>query len=334
MEKLKSITPEQWEKVNPENRAILEDFLANSVELSPKSRKAYESNLRIWFVWVAENLNNKAEFNIKPLDYKRYQNWLMNRGVSSSDVNNKRAAISSLNNYIEIYYGDTYPTFRNFINRSIKRPPKKIVREKVPLTKEEWKSLIEELTRREEWQLIAYLQFTFETGCRREESRQLTKDSVDIIPVVKTKTTKDANGNDFEQEIKIYYTKPIRCKGAGEVGKIRRLAFGEEAMNALKKWVEVRGEDECPYMFISKYGGSVKQVNAATFNIWMRDIVSPIVGRSVHPHSIRATRATQAVVEDGKDVEAVRQLLGHEDQSTTLNFYVVKEDDDELDDLF
>lgn len=63
-------------------------------------------------------------------------------------------------------------------------------------------------------------------------------------------------------------------------------------------------------------------------------MISPIVGRSLHPHSLRASRATQAVVEDGKDVEAVRQLLGHEDQSTTLNFYIVRQDDENIDDLF
>lgn len=160
MKKLEHITPEQWEEVNSTNKAILDDFLTNSVELSEKSKKAYESNLKIWFVWVKDNLGNKEQTKIKPLEYKKFQNWMVNRGCSSADVNNKRAAISSLNGYIEIYYGDEYP------------------------------------------------------------------------------------------------------------------------------------------------------------------------------HSLRASRATQAVVEDGKDVEAVRQLLGHEDQSTTLNFYIVRQDDENIDDLF
>ena len=41
-----------------------------------------------------------------------------------------------------------------------------------------------------------------------------------------------------------------------------------------------------------------------------------------------------AVIEEGKDVEAVKQLLGHEDQSTTLNFYIVKPDSDDVGELF
>lgn len=334
MKRLDAVTEEQWSGVCEFNRNLLNSFLSDSVELSPKSKKAYESNLKIWFVWVKDNLNNKEQINIKPLEYKKFQNWMVNRGCSSSDTNNKRAAISSLNGYIEIYYHDEYPTFRNFINKSIKRPTKKIVREKVPLTKEEFKHLIEVLKERKEYQMVAYLLFTFDTGCRREESRQLTKDAVDITPTIRKRIIKDKDGVEKETEIKVYYTKPIRCKGAGIEGKQRRLAFGEDAMEAIKKWIEVRGEDDCPFMFITKYGGVARQVCETTFNNWFTSTFSPIVGRSVHPHTLRASRATQAVVEEGKDIESVRQLLGHEDQSTTLNFYIVREDDDNIDDLF
>ena len=119
MKKLEAVTQEQWNEVCEFNRNLVESFLSDSVELSPKSRKAYESNLKIWFVWVKDNLKNKKQIDIKPLEYKKFQNWMVNRGCSSSDTNNKRAAISSLNGYIEIYYHDDYPTFRNFINKSI-----------------------------------------------------------------------------------------------------------------------------------------------------------------------------------------------------------------------
>ncbi len=329
MKKLNAVTQEQWEEVCEFNRDILQSFLADSVELSPKSKKAYESNLKIWFVWVKDNLNNKRQIDIKPLEYKRFQNWMVNRGCSSADTNNKRAAISSLNGYIEIYYHDDYPTFRNFINKSIKRPPKNIVREKIPLTKEEFRHLVDTLRSMNEYQMLAYVLFTFEAGCRREESRQVTKDIVALPPIIKKRPV-DGGDCDATEEVKVYYTKPIRCKG----GKIRRLAFGEEAMDAMKQWLAIRGDDDCPYMFVTKYGGGVRQIGETTFNNWFTNTISPIVGRSVHPHTLRASRATQAVVEDGKDVEAVRQLLGHEDSSTTMNFYIVREEDDAVEGLF
>ena len=333
MKRLPHITEQEWEEVNEFNRFIWEDFLTNSTELSPKSRKAYHSNLRIWFVWVKDNLGNKSQLDIKPLEYKRYQNWLLNRGASSSDVYNKRAAISSLNNYIEIYYQDEYPLFRNFINKSIKRPPKSFVHAKEPLTKAEFDNLIAVLTEREEWQKIAYLKFTLETGCRRAESRQILKDIVDAKPTIKTKTVVNDDGSTNEVEVILYQTPPIRCKGAGDVGKVRRLTFGEDTMNAFKKWLEVRGEDDCPHMFITNYHNEIRQISESGFNTWSKSTFEPIVGRRFHPHLLRESRATQAVVEDGKDIEVVRALLGHESSETT-KIYVVRDDADDVTDLF
>lgn len=333
MKKLEHITLEQWQNVCKKNRTLLEDFINNSIELSPKTKKSYESNLKIWFVWVMENLGNKPQTEIKPLEYKRFQNWLVNRGCSSADVNNKRAAVSSINGYIEVYYHDEYPMFRNFINKSIKRPEKSFTYEKEPLTKEEFQNLVAKLDEMKEWQKKAYILFTFETGCRREESRQLTKDVINASPIIKYKTVVDEQGNSSAKEVKYYKTKPIRCKGRSSVGKVRSLTFGEEAMNALKKWVEERGEDDCPYMFVSNYGGDVRQVSETTFNNWAKTVFEPIVGRRFTPHSIRRSRATQAIMEDGVDINSVKHLLGHESAETT-RIYVINHDEEDVDDLF
>jgi len=336
MQKLNHITEREWCEVCDFNRFIWEDFLTNSAELSPQTRKVYHSNLKIWFVWVKDSLNNKAQTDIKPLEYKRFQNWLLNRGCSYSDICNKRAAISSLNNYIEIYYQSEYPTFRNFINKSIKRPPKANVYEKQPLSKAEYAHLIDVLTEREDWQRLAYLKFTFETGCRRAESRQLTKDAVNLKPIVRSKTIVDSSGNENVEEVVVYQTKPIRCKGAGEIGKVRKLTVGKDAMDALKKWVEARGGldgDDCPYMFVTHQNGVLKQISESGFNSWSKKVFEPIVGRRFHPHMLRSSRASQAVLEDKKDIHSVQKLLGHEDASTT-EIYVVRHDEDDVDDLF
>lgn len=336
MKKLVQITENELKQINEFNKFILEDFLTNSVELSPKTRKSYKSNLSIWFVWIKDNLNNKSELDIKPLDYKRFQNWLVNRGCGSADINNKRAAISSLNNYIEIYYRDDYPNFRNFINKSIKRPPKTFVHEKEPLTKNEFNHLIKVLEQKEEWQKIAYLEFAVSTGCRRAESRQLLKSVLDSKPIIKTKQIEDENGNIIEKEIKYYQTHPIRCKGKSESGKVRKLYFSEKAMNAIKKWLEYREEiwkDDCPYVFVTKYGGMVKQIGETTFNNWCSNDFEKIVGRRVHPHLWRETAATQLVVEEGKNIESVKALLGHE-QSSTTELYVIRDENEDIEDLF
>lgn len=336
MKKLNHIADEEFDCVNEWNKFILEDFLTNSTELSPKSKKSYESNLKIWFIWVKDNLNNKSQLEVKPLEYKKFQNWLLNRGCGSADINNKRAAISSLNGYIEIYYHDEYPMFRNFINKSIKRPPKTFVHEKEPLTMQEFENLIKVLTEREEWQKIAYLEFTLSTGCRRAESRQLQTSILNATPIVKKKTMYDENNMPFEKEIKYYQTHPIRCKGKAEQGKVRKLCFSERAMQAIKKWLDYRAEiwgDDCPYVFVTRYNGQVKQIGETTFNSWCSNDFEKIVGRRVHPHLWRESAATQLVVEQGKDIESVRALLGHESSETT-RIYVIRDEDEDIDDLF
>ena len=336
MKKLVQITEEDFNQINDFNKFILDDFLTNSVELSPKTRKSYKSNLSIWFVWVKDNLDNKSELDIKPLDYKRFQNWLVNRGCGSADINNKRAAISSLNGYIEIYYRDEYPTFRNFINKSIKRPPKTFVHTKEPLTKEEFNHLIEVLEEQQEWQKIAYLQFTLSTGCRRAESRQLLTSVIDSKPIIKTKEITDKNGDKIIKETKYFQTHPIRCKGKAEVGKVRKLYFSEKAMDAIKKWLEYRKEiwqDDCPYVFVTRYNGAVKQIGETTFNNWCTNDFEKIVGRRVHPHLWRESAATQLVVEDKKNIESVKTLLGHENISKT-ELYVIRDEDENIEGIF
>src|SRR5690606_34910505 len=131
---------------------------------------------------------------------------------------------------------------------------------------------------------LAYLKFTYVTGCRREEARLLLKEVVNYEPIIKTVKMKDSDGREVEFEIKKYKTHEIRCKGKGKIGKVRKLEFNDEAMEALKKWLEVRGEDDCPYMFIAKYEGKINQVSPTTFNQWCSTLFAEIVGRRVHPH--------------------------------------------------
>lgn len=337
MQKISAVTDEQWSKVNEFNRFIYDDFFANNIELSDKSIKAYHSSLKIWFRWVMENLNNKKQTEIKGLDFKRYQNWLISLDHSSADISNKRAAVSSLNDYIMLYYEEEYPTFRNFINSSIKKPESSFVREKVPPTKAEMEKLITTLENsnvKDKYQKIAYLKFTWETGCRRAETRQIMKDIINANSVIKKKIVKLEDGTEEEKDVKYYKTPKIRCKGKGKTGKIRRLKFSDYSMDAFKKWLEQRGDDDCPYMFITKYNGKIGQAGETAFNTWCTDIFSPIIGRRFHPHILREGRATSIVVEENRSIEAAQALLGHQSSETT-KIYVIKDDDDEdSDELF
>ena len=177
---------------------------------------------------------------------------------------------------------------------------------------------------KELWQELAYIKLSFATGARRAEVRQLLKEIVSYDP----KIISTENG-----DVKTYLTNPVRCKGRGIVGKVRRLQFDQEAMDAINTWLSIRGNDDCPYVFALKKAGRYEQTAEATFNSWSKSYFEPIVGRRFHPHLIRESRATTMVVENGKDIKSAQSLLGHK-SSTTTEIYVIRKDEDDADDAF
>jgi integrase len=318
IDKLPEVTDGEWNTFNEFNRKITEEFLQQG-HLSPKTLYQYKSGLRQFFKWVKEYVQDKPITELKPRDALRFQNYLISKGLSPSAIKFKRSVVSSLCGYIEIYYSDEFPLFRNIYNKNIPNVGKGFVYEKKPLTSEEYQKLINELEQREEWQMLAYVKFSYATGCRRAEALQLKKEIVNYQKV---------EGKNY------YLTHPIRCKGRGKAGKVRKLYFDDEAMSAIKKWLEVRGEDECLYVFVSKtQDGNIKQLSETTLNRWCSDIFSKIVERRVHPHLFRETRATDLVVNEGKDIKKAQKLLGHESSQTT-EIYVIRDDSDDIDDCF
>lgn len=305
----------------------------NSPQLSEKTKIAYRSNLMIWFNWVRQYLSNKPQHQIKSIEFMKYQNWLISLDHSSSDISNKRAAVSTLNNYIALYYSDDFPTFRNFIVKGMPKPEKSFVNEKNPPTKEEFLKIVEEMRQRNDWQKVAYLLYTYDTGCRRAESLQLLKEVVNYAPIIKERKFFNEDGMFEIKTVKYYQSNPTRCKGRGKTGKVRKLSFTEETMEAIKKWLEIRGDDDCPYVFVSKHNGEVRQLSSAALNKWASNTFSSILGRRFHPHILREAKATISVVEEGKTISSVQHLLGHESSSTT-EIYVIADLDDEIDELF
>lgn len=322
--KNKPITDEMWEKVNPFNRNLVHEFLEESTHLSPKSTIQYKSALREFYYWVYEALNDKKIFEIKKKDFMRFQNSLVRRGVSSNGIKMKRSSISSLNKYLINFYEDEddFKTFRNFVE-GVQNPSPNKVYNKIPLSKEEYKLICDTLEEDGQYQILAALKTLYASACRRSELIQLKKETVELEPI------KDKEGN----PTKMYRTAPIRAKGKGEQGEIRPLIIDEDSINAIKKWLEVRGEDDNPYIFVSKYAHEINQINVSALNYWFTDIISDICGRRVNVHLTRGSRATHSL-SDGADIKLVKSLLGHKDIATTQNFYDLRDDDGELDGLF
>lgn len=325
--RLVGFTDEEFEELaNPINKRLISEFLEQS-HLADQTLKQYKSALYIFSKWIYEKNDNEPITSLMPRDGLRFQNFLINSGLSSSAVKARRYAVSSLCGFIEVYYGDKYPNFRNIYSRAIPNVPDVKIKDKEPLSMDEIETLIKALEEKEDWQKIAYILFTYSTGCRREESRQLLTEVAEYDKVV------DSKGN-----VKNYYaTHQIRAKGRGREGNLRRFTFDERAMKAIQKWIEYRKDnvevDDCPYVFVSKRNGKYQQLSANTFNLWCDGFSKILGGRPVHPHLFRSSRATNSFIEEGKSIEAIQKLLGHASVETT-QIYIVRDESEDLDELY
>lgn len=325
MSKIKVVTDEEWDLVCDENKEVAEAFL-DQLHLSPHTLNQYKSAVRIFFRWVNEYKKNVPLYKLKPRNGLEYQNYLIKSGLANASVRFKRSVVSSMCGYVENFYDDLdeYKSFRNIFNKKIPNVSNEKAKEKIPLTLEEYELICKKLEEQEMWQQLAFLKFTYSSGCRKGEVHQLLKEVVDY------ELAKDKDGNDK----KYYLTHPIRTKGKGIEGKVRKLMFDEGAMQAIKRWLEVRGEDDCEYVFVNKLkDGTARQISMSTFTYWSAKLFSEIIGRHMFTHLIRSTRATHLVVHESKNIKTAQSVLGHKSSNTT-EIYVVRDNSEDADDAF
>jgi integrase/recombinase XerC len=103
----------------------------------------------------------------------------------------------------------------------------------------------------------------------------------------------------------------------GKGAKTRRVPVGRLALEALRRWLGVRGElaaaDERA-LFVSERGG---RLHPRTVQVRLRRMaLERGAARNVHPHLLRHSFASH-LLESSGDLRAVQELLGHANISTT-----------------
>lgn len=314
--RIKPIREAEYLTFNEWNRTVLEGFLKQA-HFSDATRKQYRSAGRIFLRWIEENIPNEKRreiFRLKTRHAAQYQDWLNGLDLSPSIIRMRRSTVSSLCDYIDMYYGEEIQedydvVFKNIFTKGIKQVPLTNVKEKVPLTLAEYENLLKELREREEWQLLAYVVMSYETSARRAEVAQFTKDIVEHSVV-----TDSESG----ESLGYYLTNSVRAKGGGKLGLVRDFQFSEEAMVIVKHWLKIRKDDDCPFLFVRKMkDGRTHGLQPSAFNDWCAGTISEIVGRPINPHLFRRSRATHLKVHEGIDIKEIQNLLGHKSSETT-----------------
>lgn len=108
----------------------------------------------------------------------------------------------------------------------------------------------------------------------------------------------------------------IRIIGKGD--KERIVPIGEEASIAVTNYLAVR---PIPYdsnfedfLFLNKFGKSLSRISV--FNMVRKQALSAGVTKDISPHTFRHSFATH-LIENGADLRAVQEMLGHESILTT-----------------
>lgn len=320
--KADEVTDEMFSQIREEHQMLVNEYLdINRGSLSPKTLIQYKSALYHFFWWVHEELKDKPLNKITKRDFLRYISFLQGRGLSSSGINMKKAAVSSFNNYIENIVADDDDDYRNFRNftRGLPSIPKNQVYNKVKITKEEYDLMMETLLQREHYLGAAWVATAFNTGARRAEIPQF-KTEILSYPI--------PEGQNY------VLSHPIRLKGKGEDGKQAEYMINTDALKYMKLWIEKRGYDH-EYIFTTKYGGEIKPMSESWADDFCSNVLSKILGRRINPHLFRASCITYLLEVNKVPIELVSKFVAHhEDVSTTVKHYDLREFEEERNQIF
>ena len=313
------ITDKMWKLVNSDYRSLVTEYLRE--QRTKQTKKQYTSALRQFGWYLYNDLDNKDYWKITKREANNYVNYLLDLNMSSSAINMKKSAISSLNNYIETYIVDDdkrYATFRNFM-RGLKPVDKTMTNDKSQImTIKEYNNAIDVLTKQNRLLEVAWLSMAFYTGSRRSEISQLKTEIIDYK--IKENAT--------------YVTSHIiRGKGKGQMGKVFSVNIPLNALKHASDYVQSRGFDN-EYIFSYK---DKRGAESVIYESWSNDfcdkILSGILGRKITPHVLRHSSITM-YLEKGVDIDIVSKFVAHHEDVSTTQIYDHRDNSGAKNDLY
>jgi integrase/recombinase XerD len=109
----------------------------------------------------------------------------------------------------------------------------------------------------------------------------------------------------------------------GKGGKVRTTFLAPAAQESIERYLELRGQDSCPYLFISfsrnrpKEEKKWKPLTSRMAQMMLQNYATGLgIYKHITPHTLRHSFATKILFEGG-DLRSVQTLLGHSSISTT-----------------
>ena len=291
-------SPELIEQINPKNIKLMNRFLKNfATKRSPNSVVSYKSNLNIFFCWNVLENENRFFVDIKKRELMDFFDYCVTElHHSSNRFCQMHSCLSSFSSWIENYFDDEYPLFRNLLPK-IEKPVKENVRKKSVFTKEELDKLMNWLIENNKSEEQCLLATMVASGARISELCRFTTSMI------------DENNTAFEG-LFLETTKEMQVKGRGVRGKsIKRYLIKDIFLPYYKKWLPIREQimnennKNHDYIFINSKGDPA---TISVINGWLEKWDN-VLDKHLYAHSIRHFW-TSYLLSIGLEKEFVQQL--------------------------
>lgn len=222
-------SPELIEQINPKNKKLIDRFLKNfATKRSPKSVAVYRSNLNIFMCYNVTFNDNIPFVDLKKRDLMEFFDYCVDElKWGSQRFHQMHSTLSSFSTFIENYYDDEYPLFRNLLPK-IEKLPKDTVRKKSVFEKAELDRLMNWLGEIEKPQEQCLLAIMMASGARVSELVRFTTTMI------------DEDHTAFEG-LFLETTEEMQVKGRGTQGKrIYRYIIKDMFLPYYKNWLPIR----------------------------------------------------------------------------------------------
>jgi site-specific recombinase XerD len=271
----------------------IQQFGVSLTAASPHTVSAYLSDVNLFIEWVGRQSIVTPDAITKDV-VRQYIGFLTTMKMAKRTTGRKLAALRR-------YFGWLARNQQISVDPTIGvRTPSDTGRLPKVLTNEQLGALLHtDDTDQPDWKIArdtAVIELLYGSGLRVSELCSLDVDSINV--------------------------KQLAVLVMGKGGKERRVPVGEPSLVALKQWVALRTEVVASPSTVALF------VNTRGTRLGTRDVRRIIDARSLaptHPHALRHTFATH-LLDNGADLRAVQELLGHADVATTQRYtHVSKE---------
>jgi len=271
----------------------IQQFGVSLTAASPHTISAYLSDVNLFIEWVGRQSIVAPDAVTKDV-VRQYIGFLTTMKMAKRTTGRKLAALRR-------YFGWLARNQKISVDPTIGvRTPSDTGRLPKVLTNEQLGALLHsDDTDQPDWKIArdtAVIELLYGSGLRVSELCSLDIDSINV--------------------------KQLAVSVMGKGGKERRVPVGEPSLVALKQWVALRTEVVANSSTVALF------VNSRGTRLGTRDVRRIIDARSLaptHPHALRHTYATH-LLDNGADLRAVQELLGHADVATTQRYtHVSKE---------